>query len=78
MNMRSATLVAIAGLALALLLRLGMFARDFLRLLDGGGGGGVAVLATVAIYCAGDVLAYGSLLVFFVVLRRSLNQQAGH
>jgi len=74
MNLRTATLVAMIGTTLALVVRLGMFAQQVAATAAN------ATLATNVMsfilqmggYAVADVIGYASLLVFLFAVRRSL------
>ena len=76
MGLRSATLLAIIGTTLALIVNVAVFAEQVLRILPAIGDGMMQYLLTTSAYCLADVLAHGSLLVFLFAVRRSLPPDA--
>jgi hypothetical protein len=72
MGLRSATTLAIVCTTLALVLRLGAFTEQLLRWLPNMENGMTYFMITTGVYCLGDVLVCGSLLIFFLAVRRSL------
>lgn len=71
MNLRSATMIGMVGLSLALALRFVVLLMNLLQFMQDSGSAGdfpFSVVAQIVLHFFTDLLAYGGLLVFLFVL----------